>query len=149
MENKVYKQLLMSYYVAFAMFFIVFLVCFKAVASCCVEISQDLKIFLQSFGIMYVLLSIPFALWYFHRIVAKTKDDVLDVKIKKYRKVALLRIFLIAFGVMLNVVLFCFLKDMSMFYCSVIAALAFIFCKPQKEKMEHDLSNEEPNNEEE
>lgn len=148
MEEKIYKHLLIAYYTAFLLFFAVFFVCFTIVKSHPFDFSQNVRIALQSVGIMYVLASVPFALWYFHRTTLKIKemDDVL--KAKKYKNTALIRIFLIAFGVMLNVTFYCFLQDKSMFYCAVIAALAFIFCKPQKNKIVQDLSDDVEKNEE-
>lgn len=148
MEEKIYKHLLIAYYTAFLLFFAVFSVCFTIVKSHPFDFSQNVRIALQSVGIMYVLASVPFALWYFHRTTLKIKemDDVL--KAKKYENTALIRIFLIAFGVMLNVTFYCFLQDKSMFYCAVIAALAFIFCKPQKNKIVQDLSDDVEKNEE-
>lgn len=149
MEEKIYKHLLISYYAAFLLFFAVFFVCFAIVRSYHFDFSQNVRIALQSVGIMYVLASVPFALWYFHRTTLKIKNKEEVLKAKKYENTALIRIFLIAFGVILNVTFYCFLQDKSMFYCAVIAALAFIFCKPQKNKIVQDLSGDVEQNEEE
>lgn len=149
MEEKIYKHLLISYYAAFLLFFAVFFVCFAIVRSYHFDFSQNVRIALQSVGIMYVLASVPFALWYFHRTTLKIKNKEEVLKAKKYENTALIRIFLIAFGVILNVTFYCFLQDKSMFYCAVIAALAFIFCKPQKNKIVQDLSDDVEQNEEE
>lgn len=148
MKNKIYKQLLFCYYIAFTLFFAVFFICLNVVKSYSFDFPKNLIIALQSVGIMYVMASIPFALWYFHRIVLKIKTIDDNVKVRKYKNAALIRIFLIAFGVLLNVMLYCVLHDKSMFYCAVIAALAFIFCKPQKAKIEQDLFSNIENEEE-
>ena len=100
MENKIYKQLLFSYYIAFALFFAVFFICLNVVKSYNFDFQQNLIIALQSVGIMYIMISIPFALWYFHRVVLKIKTMDENVKVKKYKNAALIRIFLIAFGIL-------------------------------------------------
>ncbi len=141
MENKIYNQLLLSYYVAFALFFVAFWVCFELVKTQPMEFAQNTVIALQSVGIMYVMASVPFALWYFQRRVNQLKNGD-ENKVRTYKRVSLLRIALIAAGVILNIALYCILRDQSMFYCAAIAALAFIFCKPQRAKIEQDLLDE-------
>ncbi len=146
MENKIFNRLIVSYYVAFALFFVAFGVCFQIVKTQPMQFAQNTAIALQTIGIMYVMASVPFALWYFNRKVQHLQNDVMN-KEKTYQRVALLRIALIAFGVILNVVLFCFLRNQSMIYCAAIAALAFVFCKPQRAKIEQDLLDEKTDEE--
>ena len=87
---------------------------------------------------MYVIISVPLGLWIFSQKLKtlKTKDSVQCF----YKKIWLLRLSLISFGVILNVLLFYILKDLSMLYAAAIAAIAFIFCKPTMIKIENDFS---------
>mgnify|MGYP006316070285 CR=1 FL=1 len=132
------KSLQLYYYLAFLLFFAVAFLSSCFIKEPLYELGSNVAILLQSVGIMYVIISVPLGLWIFSQKLKtlKTKDSVQCF----YKKIWLLRLSLISFGVILNVLLFYILKDLSMLYAAAIAAIAFIFCKPTMIKIENDFS---------
>lgn len=105
-----------------------------------VDPKSTIGIALSSILILYILISIPFALGGFHRMTKKWKlieDEKL--KLAKYEKGAILRLAAIGTGLIASVVLFYVMNDISMIYCVGITAIALLFCKPTEAKIESDL----------
>lgn len=145
MENQLYKRLILAYYAMFALFFAVFVCALGVVKNFAVEFSPNVRIALQYCGIMYMLASVPFALWYYNREVKKlaATSASIEERATRYARVSLWRIVLVSLGVMINVALYCFLHDVSSFYCAMMAAIAYVFCKPQRAHIAQLLSNDE------
>ena len=105
-----------------------------------IDPKSSIGIALSSILILYILISIPFALGGFHRMTKKWKlieDEKL--KLAKYEKGAILRLAAIGTGLIGSVVLFYVMNDISMIYCVGITAIALLFCKPTEAKIESDL----------
>lgn len=136
--DKLCKSLQLYYYLVFLLFFVVAFLSTSFIKEPLYELGSNIAIALQSIGIMYIMISIPLGLWIFHQKNKKLPNQT-DAQ-NFYKKTWLLRLILISFGVILNVLLFYILKDLSMLYAAAIAAVAFIFCKPTMSKIENDFS---------
>lgn len=109
-----------------------------------IDPKSTIGIALSSILILYIMISIPFALGGFHRMTKKWKliDDE-KLKLAKYEKGAILRLVAIGSGLIGSVVLFYVMNDISMIYCVGITAIALLFCKPTEGKIESDLKMDE------
>ncbi len=135
------KSLQLYYYIVFLLFFVVVLFSSNLLKNPLFELGTSVAITLQSVGVMYILISIPLGMWFFHQKQQKTLQTLPSEQQQSYyKKIWLLRLVLISFGVILNVLIFYILKDLSMLYAAAIAAVAFIFCKPTMQKIENDFS---------
>ena len=87
--------------------------------------------------ILYVIASIPGALWFFKRAmkkVSKMEDET--AKQAKYLSYAVLRVGIIGLGAILAIVAFYILGTYQpMLWCAGIAVLAQFFCKPSDRKI--------------
>jgi hypothetical protein len=109
-----------------------------------IDSKSTLGIALSEIVIFYMLLSIPLSLSIFYRMTKKWRlieDEKL--KFSKYQKGATLRLLVIGFGLIISIVVFYLLRDVSLIFCSGIAAIALIFCKPSEAKIIADLKLEE------
>ncbi|MDO4190745.1 MAG: hypothetical protein Q4D14_03530 [Bacteroidales bacterium] len=98
---------------------------------------------IKSILIIFVLASVPFALWYHHRVWKQLTDGNTTLskveKMNKYKNVSLLRIGLITFGTS-ACILFCYLMvQRDLLYLALIAAVAMIFCKPSAKQSSAEL----------
>ena len=87
--------------------------------------------------IMYVIVSIPGALWWFKKQmkkVSKIEDET--VKQAKYLSCAVTRVSAIGAGAVLAIIAFYYLGTYQpMLWCAGIAILAQFFCKPSDRKI--------------
>lgn len=109
-----------------------------------IDPKTTIGITLSSILILYILISIPFALGGFHRMTKKLKliEDE-QLKFAKYEKGAILRLSAIGTGLIGSVIAFYLMNDISMIYCVGITAIALLFCKPTESKIESDLKLDE------
>ena len=94
--------------------------------------------------ILYLLISIPYALWSFHKKTKKwqqIKDQY--VKLVEYEKGSKLRLWIIGAGLIAGIVLVYFMRSKSMIFCAAIAAIALYFTKPTLNKMISELKLDE------
>jgi len=109
-----------------------------------IDSKSGLGITLTDFVILYMLLSIPLALGGFYRMAKKWRliEDE-KKKFNEYQKGAVLRLLIIGIGLIGSIIVFYLLRDVSLIYCSGIAAISLIFCKPTEGKIISDLKLEE------
>jgi uncharacterized membrane protein YbjE (DUF340 family) len=89
---------------------------------------------------VYLLVSIPAALYFFHRYTQKLKTEQDEyVKFQKYKKASYTRLWVVGLGLILGVILVYILRSQSMIFTSAIAAIALYFCKPSMAKVAHEL----------
>ena len=98
---------------------------------------------LQYVAIMYVLVSVPGALYGFKRYMKKvSKIEDGKQREKVYFRCAVLRMLLIGIGVLLCVTAFYLLGSyQSMLWCAAMALVAFYFCKPTEKKIYLEMNN--------
>ena len=100
--------------------------------------------------IIYVLASIPFALWLFHYKIKRIKS-VPDngTREKYYIRFGLIRLGLVGFGLIISIFAYFLLRQNSLIWLAGMAAIAFIFCRPNAIRIESDINpedNDKPNN---
>lgn len=109
-----------------------------------VEESSSLGRYLSSGLILFILISIPLAMWMFHK---NTKEwSLIPDKFEKfraYKKGAVIRLWVIGIGLIGGIVLIYLLRSTNMMYCAVISAIALYFVKPTAKKMEKELNIQE------
>ena len=97
--------------------------------------------------IMYVIVSIPGALWWFKKQMKKVSQmEDETAKRAKYLSCAVIRVALIGAGAVLSLIAFYYLGQYQpMLWCAGIAVLAQFFCKPTDRKiyLEMNDKNEE------
>lgn len=99
---------------------------------------------LSSILYLYVLISVPLVLWWFHKNTKKWQ--LLTDKYEKYnayKKASHLRLWIVGIGLIAGVVIFYLLQSTSIIYCALISAVALFFCKPSENKMIKELDLEE------
>lgn len=97
-------------------------------------------IMLQSVGILLLLICIPLGLKTFSIKIRKIKliEDE-NEKLTKYLYWARIRIASVAIPLLFNILIYYLTQNNSMIFSAGISALALLFCKPQKHKMEEEL----------
>jgi len=109
-----------------------------------VDVKSPLSITLSSIVILYIIISIPAALYLFHKSTKKwieIEDNF--QKLERYTTGATWRIIIVGFGLVLSVVVFYIIRTESMIFCAAITAVALLFCKPTENKMKSELKIEE------
>ncbi|MDR1543986.1 MAG: hypothetical protein LBS50_06190 [Prevotellaceae bacterium] len=99
--------------------------------------------------VLYMLISIPLALKYFSVKVKKIAQMENKIeKIAKYLTLSKLRIWLISINLLLGILFVYILyqpnNQFDMLYFAAIGAVALLFCRPSKTKIENDLDNQNP-----
>ncbi|MDP4240181.1 MAG: hypothetical protein Q8904_11995 [Bacteroidota bacterium] len=110
-----------------------------------VDVKSPLSIALSSMVILYIIISIPAALYLFHRNTKKwieLEDNF--IKLEKYAAGATWRLLAIGFGLVLSVIVFYIIRTESMIFCAAITAIALLFCKPSEVKIKSELNLEDP-----
>lgn len=134
----------MAYYGAFVLAVVAVGVSLLLIKNgCCTPVSKETLTVVKTLSYLYLLLSIPFALWYFSRQVRSLQTDDLSLLLKQYRRLVLLRVVLIATGFVGNILLFYLCQTVPVTYdflfAAAIAAVALLFCKPKRQTVEYEL----------
>lgn len=91
---------------------------------------------IQTIVILYVLASVPGALYGFKKKMASvSKIENETLRAQTYTNWAAMRMMLIGLGGVFGIVAFYMLNDQSMLWCAGISILALFFCKPTEKKI--------------
>lgn len=91
---------------------------------------------IQTIIILYVLASVPGALYGFKKKMEKvSKIENEKIRAQEYVNWAAIRMMLIGLGGVFGIVAFYMLADQSMLWCAGISILAQFFCKPTDKKI--------------
>jgi uncharacterized membrane protein len=149
MIKKIIKRLLLVYYSVYLAAVIAavlgYVFIFKNFGG--IEPQSSVGINLSSAFILFIILSIPLSLRFFHFQVKKwllIPDE--SIRIKKYRNASLCRIIVLGVGFVVGVIFAYLLRSQSMIFCAAMAAAGLIFCKPSEMKMIHELQLDEEEN---
>ncbi|MBR1631485.1 MAG: hypothetical protein IJ680_06470 [Paludibacteraceae bacterium] len=94
--------------------------------------------------ILYIILSIPGALAWFHQQTKKMKQQPNTYeKLQKYIRISYIRLLLIAIGLWGGIVVFYLLDSTSVLWCAAMAAIAIVFCKPAEQKIQDEIEQPE------
>ena len=97
------------------------------------NIPQEIITLVSTFSMLYLIASIPFALWIFSKkvaVVATIEDET--SRYTSYMNWVKIRMGLIGTNFVLNVILYFTMHSMSFFYAAGIGSIAMFFCKPSK-----------------
>ncbi len=100
----------------------------------------DANIAIYTILILYVIISTPLILKFFSKKVEKLRalDDE-NEKLRRYACLAKIRLSIVGFGLITSMFFYYVLCETSLLWLGGIAAVALIFCKPTKAKIEQDL----------
>lgn len=90
--------------------------------------------------LVFLLVSIPSSLYLFHRYTLKLRNESDEYTMfRKYKKAAVIRLWVVGIGLIVGVILVWLLRSQSMVFTSAIAAIALYFCKPSPLKVVREL----------
>ncbi len=107
-------------------------------------------IVLASAYMLALVVSIPFALWWFNRKVKQIAADTAldeDEKAARYQPVAMMRLLIVGLGLLAGIAMFYLTRSRSMIYCAAMAAMILVYCKPSELKMSNELAGPLPEEE--
>ncbi len=135
--NTVYYTI---YLITILIVLVVFYITFAEIPVRKLDPMSDIASKIQSVYLFFLLTSIPLALYLFHKHTLKLqREEDRYVKLTKYRKAAITRLWVVGFGLLLGVTLVFFMRSQSMVFASGIAAIALYFCKPSRTKLIREL----------
>jgi hypothetical protein len=101
--------------------------------------SSESGIAVQSLVFLLLLGSLPGILWWYHRTVKRIGEHREDEKENRYKRLVALRLLVVDFNIVLNILLFFLFTDKSFFMCAAIAAIVLLFCRPNEHNIESEL----------
>jgi len=96
---------------------------------------------LSTVTMLYLVSSIPFALWFCNKkIAALSLMENADNRYVEYLKWIKIRMMVVSSNFFINIALYYFMHTTSFVYAAGIGAIALIFCKPNKVTIEKELN---------
>ena len=110
------------------------------------EPQSRMGMYIQYGAILYTLCAIPGALyWFKHQCKKLSEMEDEELKYERYYRFAMVRGALIALAMVISLFAYVFLGAYQpMVWLAAMAAVAFVFCKPNPRKTEEDLSKKDP-----
>lgn len=128
-----------GYYLSFLMAVVAVIAGYFAARFVHFDKNSESGIALQSLAFILLLGTLPGILWWFHRLVERLKTKPDAEKERTYKQMIALRLSVVDFNIVLNILLFFLFSDKSFFMCTAIAAIILLFCRPNKRNIESDL----------
>jgi hypothetical protein len=98
-------------------------------------------VILSTITMLYLVSSIPFALWFSNKkIAALSSIENIDNRYVEYMTWIKIRMAVVGSNLFINIVLYYFMHTTSFVYAAGIGAIALIFCKPNKVTIEKELN---------
>lgn len=148
MTNKTLKKLQLNYYLVFLLLILTSVIGYFLSQYFSLEQNTSTKTLMQTIGIFLLLILIPLGLK-LHNTKIKSiklieKQDILS----EYTFWSNIRLLMIAIPLVINTLFYYLTQDISMLYSAAIAAIALLFCKPTRAKIEEELNLSEDNKKE-
>ncbi len=137
--KKVYRIALASYYSMFASAILVAFIGFK-ISRDSFNFNEEITTAISTLSIIFLVVSIPLILWLYNQKITKITTIHKDVRYSFYIKWIKIRIFTVGFGLLINILLFYLFHSYSFLYAAGISAVAMLFCKPNKNTIENELT---------
>lgn len=103
--------------------------------------SEATKTVVSSIAYLYLVGSIPLALWLFSKKVATLiQIEDLSARYEEYMKWVMVRMGLIGLSFVVNIIFGYMFQSSSFLYAAAIAAVAMLFCKPNKVNIDKELN---------
>lgn len=131
------RRALIGYYTLFVFAVIIALVGYFSKNMLPLDIEDGMVSGIKTGSYLYMFVSIPFALWIYAKKSVKVEGDE-----KKLLKLALLRVCLVGFIFVFNLVLFYLCYDFNFLYAAGIGAIALLFCKVNSDEVKEKLEIE-------
>ena len=138
------KSITVTYYVIYLLTIIavvaIFFMTYTNVEVQSIDALSPLGVKISTTYLIYLLVSIPVALYSFHIYTVKLRKETDEfLKFKKYKKASNIRLWVVGTGLIVGVILVYLLRSQSMIFTSAIAAIALYFSKPSAVKMIREL----------
>ena len=137
------KKLFLYYYLVFVLLILTAVLGHFLSLKLAIDTNSARGVSAQTFSIFILLIFIPSALKIFSVKVNKlSKNEDLNIidKINKYVFWSNIRLAMIAFSLLINVLFYYLIQNNSMLFCAAISAVAVLFCRPKKDKMLEELN---------
>jgi uncharacterized membrane protein YbjE (DUF340 family) len=105
-----------------------------------IDALSPLGVKISTVYMIYLLTSIPLALYLFHIYTQKLRKETTEfIQFQKYKKASNIRLWVVGIGLVVGVLLVYLLRSQSMIFTAAMAAIALYFCKPSGIKMIREL----------
>ena len=105
-----------------------------------IDALSPLGVKISTVYMIYLLTSIPLALYLFHIYTQKLRKETNEfIHFQKYKKASNIRLWVVGIGLVVGVLLVYLLRSQSMIFTAAMAAIALYFCKPSGIKMIREL----------
>ena len=105
-----------------------------------IDALSPLGVKISTVYMIYLLTSIPLALYLFHIYTQKLRKETNEfIQFQKYKKASNIRLWVVGIGLVVGVLLVYLLRSQSMIFSAAMAAIALYFCKPSGIKMIREL----------
>lgn len=105
-----------------------------------IDALSPLGVKISTVYMIYLLTSIPLALYLFHIYTQKLRKETNEfIQFQKYKKASNIRLWVVGIGLVVGVLLVYLLRSQSMIFTAAMAAIALYFCKPSGIRMIREL----------
>ena len=105
-----------------------------------IDALSPLGVKISTVYMIYLLTSIPLALYLFHIYTQKLRKEINEfIQFQKYKKASNIRLWVVGIGLVVGVLLVYLLRSQSMIFTAAMAAIALYFCKPSGIRMIREL----------
>ena len=105
-----------------------------------IDALSPLGVKISTVYMIYLLTSIPLALYLFHIYTQKLRKETNEfIQFQKYKKASNIRLWVVGIGLVVGVLLVYLLRSQSMIFTAAMAAIALYFCNPSGIKMIREL----------
>ena len=138
------KSITVSYYVIYLLTILavvaIFFMTYANVNIERIDALSPLGVKISTVYLIYLLTSIPLALYLFHIYTQKLRKETNEfIQFQKYKKASNIRLWVVGIGLVVGVLLVYLLRSQSMIFTAAMAAIALYFCKPSGIKMIREL----------
>ncbi len=136
--KKAYRVALASYYSIFAGAILVAFIGYK-ISQYSFVFSEETTTAISTLSFIFLIVSIPVVLLLYNQKIRKMTTDE-NMRFSFYIKWIRIRVFTIGFGLFVNILLFYLFQERSFLYAAGISAVALLFCRPNKNTIENELT---------
>lgn len=136
-----FKKSRMYYYLVFALGVLIAGVGYWLNTEYVIEISKESGTMLSTITMMYLIGSIPGALWFFSKKVKVITDiEGHQQRLNEYLKWVKIRLALVGANFIINIALFYTMHATSFLYAAAIGGIAMLFCKPNLQTIDKEIN---------
>ncbi len=136
-----FKKSRMYYYLVFALGVLIAGIGYWLNTKFVIEIGKNTGTMISSFTMMYLIISIPGALWYFSKKIKVIAEiEYYQQRLNQYLKWVKIRLILIGANFIINIALFYCMHTTSFLYAAAIGAIAMLFCKPSLQTIDKEIN---------